>query len=456
MKVIFESMTNRVFLILITGVVLATALTLGLAIGERQRTIAQLRDYHAVERVAQFIQTLETIPANLRSPFLAGAASIGLRAELAHSTEVVDEHQSELAATLDERLPENHQVFSAPVRSGDCSGPRRPSQDRKASERRAQCEVILVTLHDGERLRLTISPSRPPPSIRFQPEFVGYSILFLLSIGILAALVARMTMRPLKQLAQAATALGNDIERPPLPERGAKEIRQAAAAFNAMQARIRHHIQQRAHILAAITHDLQTPLTRLRLRLEKVEDAELRGKLIEDMQAMQAMVREGLDLARSMNSAESLQPLNLDSLIDSVCADAEDAGQIVTVSGKTGLSLMARPMALRRCLTNLIDNAVKYGQAAHVTAGRRSDFAVIRIRDEGAGIPESELEKVFEPFYRLENSRSRQTGGSGLGLTIALNIAEQHGGTLRLSNHPQGGLEAVLTLPCQPDKAASA
>jgi signal transduction histidine kinase len=450
MKAIFQSMTNRVFLILITGVVLSTALTLWLAIGERQRTIAQLRDYHAMERVAQFIQTLETIPANLRPPFLAAAVSIGVRAELAQSTEVVNEKQSDLAANLDKRLPDDHQVFSAPAMPGDCAGPRQPPRDRKASGRRIPCEVILVTLHGGERLRLAISPPRPPPTIRFQPEFIGYSILFLISIGILAAVVARMTMRPLKQLAQAATALGNDIERAPLPERGAKEIRQAAGAFNAMQARIRHHIQQRAHILAAITHDLQTPLTRLRLRLEKVEDPELRGKLIEDMQAMQDMVREGLDLARSMNSSEAPQLLNLDSLIDSVCADAEDAGQIITASGKTGVSLLARPMALRRCLTNLIDNAVKYGQAAHVSATRDNALAVIKVRDEGTGMPEAELEKVFEPFYRLENSRSRQTGGSGLGLTIALNIAEQHGGTLRLSNHPGGGLEAVLTLPCQP------
>jgi signal transduction histidine kinase len=214
-----------------------------------------------------------------------------------------------------------------------------------------------------------------------------------------------------------------------------------------MQTRIRHHIQQRAHILAAITHDLQTPLTRLRLRLEKVDDPELREKLIGDMSAMQSMVREGLDLARSMNSAEPVQPLHLDSLIDSICADAADAGQAVTVSGTTGVSLMARPVALRRCMTNLIDNAVKYGQCARVTAAVEGLFAVIRIKDNGPGIPEGEREKVFEPFYRLENSRSRETGGSGLGLTIALNIAEQHGGTLRLSNHPAGGLEAVLMLP---------
>jgi signal transduction histidine kinase len=194
---------------------------------------------------------------------------------------------------------------------------------------------------------------------------------------------------------------------------------------------------------------LQTPMTRLRLRLEKVEDAELREKLVGDLSAMQSMVREGLDLARSMNSAEPMQRLHLDSLIDSVCADAADAGQSVTASGKTGVSIMARPTALRRCLTNLIDNAVKYGESAHVAAYIEGAWAVIRITDHGAGIPEREMEKVFEPFYRLEESRSRETGGTGLGLTIARNIAEQHGGRICMRNVPAGGLEVTLALPYQ-------
>jgi signal transduction histidine kinase len=412
MRVFFQSMTSRVFLALIAGILVAMVLTLGLALGERRRMVAEFGDFHAVERVAQFIQSLETVPADLRTPFLAAASGIGVHAELAKSTEVVSEQRSELAGMLDKRLSESHEVFSAPTRPDDCPRFNRRLSNRTASDRRAACEAMLVTLPDGERLRLSISPPRPPPSFGLRPDFIGYGILFLISIGILAALIARMTMRPLKRLAQAATALGVDIERPPLPERGATEIRQAAAAFNAMQSRIRHHIRQRAHILAAITHDLQTPLTRLRLRLEKVDN-----------------------------------PVNLDSLIDSVCADAADAGQAVTVSGKTNVSLMARPIALRRCLTNLIDNAVKDGQSAHVTATLEGSGVVIRIKDKGTGIAEPELEKVFEPFYRLENSRSRETGGSGLGLTIALNIVEQHGGTIRLMNHSAGGLEVILTLP---------
>jgi signal transduction histidine kinase len=256
-----------------------------------------------------------------------------------------------------------------------------------------------------------------------------------------------MTTQPLKQLAQAAKDLGNDINHPPLALTGASEIRQASAAFNAMQARIRQYILQRTQMLAAITHDLQTPLTRMRLRLEKVSDRELQERLIGDLSAMQAMVREGLDLARSMDTTETMQMLDLDSLLDSVWADANDASQAVTLDGRASMALLGRPMDLRRCLVNLIDNAVKYGREAMVVVDRIGGAARIRIRDKGPGIADAELARVFEPFYRVETSRSRESGGTGLGLTIARNIAEQHGGSIALANLPEGGLEVTLMLP---------
>ncbi|OWW21467.1 ATP-binding protein [Noviherbaspirillum denitrificans] len=446
MKAIYQSMTSRVILVLLAGVVVSALITLGLAFNERQRMIGQFRDYHAVERLAQFILSLESVEENVRTPVLSAARGMGVRAEQAADGDEASPSQSDLAGMLERRLPEGYRIASTPTRAEDCDFSRRPHRYRQG-EMRPLCESMLVTLPDNSRLRLTVMPPRPPP-IAPRGDFAAYVILFILSVAILAVIVARMTMRPLKQLAQAATELGNDIERPPLPERGATEIRQAAAAFNHMQARIRNHIRQRGQILAAITHDLQTPLTRLRLRLEKVEDAELREKLVADLTAMQGMVREGLDLARSMDAAGPMQRMDLDSLVDSVCADATDAGQDVTLEGSTGAALMARPIALRRCLTNLIDNACKYGGYARISAACESGHAVIRIADGGPGIPEEEMKNVFEPFYRLEASRSRETGGTGLGLTIARNIAEQHGGSIELKNLPGKGLEVTLTLPC--------
>jgi signal transduction histidine kinase len=214
-----------------------------------------------------------------------------------------------------------------------------------------------------------------------------------------------------------------------------------------MQARIRQYIFQRTQMLAAITHDLQTPLTRMRLRLEKVPDVELQERLIGDLSAMQEMVREGLVLARSMDTTENMHMLDLDSLLEAVCADAADAGQQVELKGQAGIAMLGRPMDLRRCLGNLIDNAVKYGRNARVCVERMNGAARVRIRDSGPGIPAAEIGRVFDPFYRVETSRSRESGGTGLGLTIARNIAEQHGGSIALANHPEGGLEVTLVLP---------
>lgn len=162
---------------------------------------------------------------------------------------------------------------------------------------------------------------------------------------------------------------------------------------------------------------------------------------------MQAMVKEGLDLARSMDSSETMQALDLDSMLDSVCIDAVDAGQAVTLDGRAGMAIKARPIALRRCLVNLIDNAVKYGLRARIEVECiGATGARIRICDDGPGIPQDQLAQVFEPFYRIEGSRSRASGGTGLGLTIARNIVEQHGGTLMLANRREGGLEVMLVL----------
>ncbi|MBI3283773.1 MAG: HAMP domain-containing protein [Burkholderiales bacterium] len=435
-----SSMWGRVFAILLLGVLGSAALTWWLAFGERQRTITQFRDSHAVERAEQLVLALDALPAANRAAFLATAPRLGLQVTTLPAATTAQAPRSDYAAAVSERLGKTFRVLSLPQDPDHC--PRLPPPARAL---RGPCEALGITLHDGTALRLTVLPPRSPPPLR--PEFLRYLLLFLSSIAVLAYLVARMSMRPLQQMAQAAADLGQDINRPPLTEQGASEIRQATRAFNAMQARIRQHIAQRTQMLAAITHDLQTPLTRLRLRLEKVGDAELRDKLIADLSAMQSMIREGLELARSMDSKEALQPLDLDSLLDSVCADAADAGQDVQFEGQSGLTVMARPQALRRCLNNLIDNAVKYGRHARLSLDVGQNAVQILVRDGGPGIPPELHGKVFEPFYRMEGSRSRESGGTGLGLTIAQNIAQQHGGRLQLSNLREGGLEVRLSLP---------
>ncbi|GAB3412327.1 sensor histidine kinase [Massilia agilis] len=445
-RAFFGSMTGRVFATLLLGVLSSAALTQLAADAERQRVLEQLRYNNQLERSEQLIMATEIVPASARRAYLAVANRPGLKLDVGGPLPAAP-HRTEFASTLASRLGKGYQVDSSTTRPPMCDLPhQQPALYGLLSlEWHGSCENINVRLRDGEQLRLAVLPPRAPAGPR--TEFGWIIILFLVSIGFLAYLVARMTTRPLKQLAQAAKDLGQDINHAPLELSGASEIRQASAAFNAMQARIRQYIFQRTQMLAAITHDLQTPLTRMRLRLEKVGDAELQERLIGDLSAMQEMVREGLVLARSMDTTETMQMLDLDSLLDSVCSDAVDANQRVTLSGQAGMALLGRPLDLRRCLVNLIDNAVKYGQQATVTVDRVKGAARIRIRDNGPGIDADQLARVFEPFYRIEGSRSRESGGTGLGLTIARNIAEQHGGSIALANAAGGGLEATLMLP---------
>ncbi len=397
--------------------------------------------------MVQFISLLDAVPTEARPRVLAAARGSGIVASLAPPAATDTVQDADLTDTLQQRLGPAVRVTASAPTSQDCPLVPRFGNLDLPPRKMEICQLVSATLHDGTAVQMKV---RLEPPARLLPPWLPYPglLIFLLCLGVLAFAVAHMATRPLRLLAQAASDFGRDIRHAPMAETGPTEVRRAAAAFNAMQTRIRRYIHERTHMLAAITHDLQTPLTRMRLRLEKVGDEELRGKLIGDLTSMHDMIKEGLDLARSMDTDEAMQVLDLDSLLDSECADYAESGQdVATVNGHTNASVRAQPVALRRCLGNVISNAVKYGGCARVSAGVEDGRAVIRVRDGGPGIPPDKLEAVFEPFCRLENSRSRETGGTGLGLTIARNIAERHGGSLTLRNHPGGGLEAVLRLP---------
>ena len=446
MKAFVTSMQGRVFLVIIGGIVASALLTAALADLEGRRTFAQVRAAHTADRVEQLVSALEAVPPEVR-PTLAATLGRGMTAQFAGRSAPLQENDAELTDALVNELGENRNVTATAGTRADCAT---QAGDNGATARSVitSCRIISLTLRDGTPLRLVLRPQSDLSWLRPRSaRGLLYVIVFPLCLGLLAYVIARMATRPLGRLARAATALGGDINQPPLAENGPSEVRHAAAAFNAMQARIRSYVEERTEMLAAIAHDLQTPLTRLRLRLEKVADEDLHDKLVADLGAMQGMIREGLDLAMSLDTGGMMQRVDLDSLLSSVCADAVDTGQDVTLNGQTRVSILAIPSALQRCFANLIDNAVKYGGYARVTVVREGNKALIRVSDGGPGIPEAQMEKVFDPFYRIETSRSRETGGTGLGLTIARNIARKHGGTLVLRNGLGGGLECTVTLP---------
>ncbi|QGZ66237.1 ATP-binding protein [Paraburkholderia acidisoli] len=266
------------------------------------------------------------------------------------------------------------------------------------------------------------------------------------AVLLIALLAVRFAVRPLKRLAGAARALGHNLHRPPLDVSGPAEVRLAAQSLNTMQQQLLDGIAERTRFLAAVSHDLRSPLTRLRLRTEMLPSAEWRERLRGDLDEMEAMVGATLDAVRGVEITEARHDIDVDSLLESLADDAREAGRDVTVEGRATAPLAGYPRNLKRCLQNLLDNALRHGSTVRIAVHDDGQTLRIAIRDDGPGIPAAELEKVFEPYYRASTNAAAHDSGAGLGLTIARSIAGAHGGTLALRNRAAGGVEAVLVM----------
>jgi signal transduction histidine kinase len=296
----------------------------------------------------------------------------------------------------------------------------------------------------------------PPAPLGFGPAALVMLVVAALAISVVAALTVRRLTRPLDALARAADAVGQGQPAVVEAASGPLEIRQTAAAFNAMQERIGRAMTDRNRLLAAISHDLRTPITTLRLRAEMVDDASLRTQMLRTLQEMQALTEAGLTLARDTGNDEPTRAVDLRALIDSVLGDFADQGRDVMLEPGPAVTIHCRKLAMTRAIRNLVDNAVRYGGRAVVTIEPSAGRLVITIDDAGPGVPDASLEQIFEPFFRLEASRSQETGGSGLGLAIARSIVRGHGGEVKLANRPAGGLRASVVLPGDASERAAA
>jgi signal transduction histidine kinase len=285
-----------------------------------------------------------------------------------------------------------------------------------------------------------------------KPAMGGWSssalsfLVTALMLSIIIILAARAITRPMRRMAAAAEALGRGEATAPLPETGPQDIRHTAQAFNRMQQRLQRFVADRTRMLAAIGHDLRTPITSLRLRAEFVGEAEIREKMLATIDEMQKMTEATLTFAREEAAAEETRSVDLSALVQSLSDDLADMGQDVTFNNGLKISYRCRADALRRAIRNLIENAVRYGERARVSLANSGDGIDIIIEDDGPGIPPEQAEQVFTPFFRLEDSRNRETGGVGLGLSIARSIIRNHGGDIRLVNYDKG-LRAIITLP---------
>jgi len=468
MRLVPGSLFGRTMLVLGAGLLLAQLATVLINVMDRGSAVYRLASQQVAIRIAEAAKLLNRMPSADRTWVLEEMNSRDLRILLSAKPIVVPRGPDELnpyertfAASVERNLgaPWHTDVeITTRLRSV------RPSPED--SDLGTPLEqwfgrnfyfllpdtftlVTQIRLQDGST---AVFYARVPQERLARLQALLPRLILTLGIVIaLTAVVVGMMTRPLARLAHAADALGANPEGPALRMSGPREVASVVEAFNRMQAQVRGYVQERASLLGAMSHDLKTPITRMRLRAEMMAEGELRDKFVRDLEEMEAMVGSTLEFFSSVGRDPERRPVDVAALLEGLCEDWRETGAETSISGAPRAPYPAHPLALRRCLNNLIENALRYGACADVSIEDDGRTLRIAVRDQGPGIPEDQLERVFEPFFRLEGSRSRESGGVGLGLSIARNIARWHGGDVTLRNAPGGkGLIAELALPRRP------
>jgi signal transduction histidine kinase len=467
-----DSLAAWSLLIVIAGLAVTQIATVTAVLEDRAGAGRMMGFFHLAERVSSISRAIaDQSPASRRA--LARALSNPtLTVEVASKpitgavlaaddqlAELEDILQSRLADAgisdvhVERRAQEAGSGLAPAAEPDDDAGPvERIFADIASRYARNDGYVVSIEIGDGTWLNF-VSVVSPAASVwSFDTMALALIVLALVLTGSIWAL--RRLTTPYTVLAAAAERFGRDLNAPPLPEEGPREIRSASHAFNLMQERLQRVVGDRDQLAAAISHDVRTPVTRLRLRAEFVDDPAQRARMLADLDEIEVMTRSALTFARDTAQPEPRQPIDLVSLLESLCDDTPEAS-LATAGLPPRLACFAEPVAVKRAIANLIDNAVRYGGCARVSLAVEGGAARIAVDDDGPGIPESEIESVFRPFRRLETSRNRETGGTGLGLTIARTVARAHGGDVLMSRRAGGGMRAEFVLPLAEPAAAS-
>ena len=456
-----KSLFGQTLLVLLAGLTISHAIGSWFYTADREQAVRAIGGFAAAQRIANLTQLVQDAPREWRERIVSALSDQTFRVSLSAQPPPVGDLQNDTASqAIKEFLMQQVPGGSGPQPRVAVSAPDgQPFDGLHPMRGRGMMHgpgpfgglggfrnlQAAMPLPDGQWL--TFGTALPETGPGFSRQFlISMALMAVIILGVSIWVVRRVT-EPLSSLAAAAERLGRDVTAPPLPETGTIETRQASRAFNEMQVHLRHLIENRTRLLAAISHDLRTPLTLLRLRAENIEDTQEREKMLATIIEMNAMLDATLTFARDEAVTEPRRRTDITALLQSITDDMSDAGLPVTMKAAPSIICECIPGVLKRAFSNLIDNAIKYGKAAEVALETTSKGIEITIDDEGPGIPEQELSRVFEPFYRLEESRNRDTGGIGLGLAIAQSIVQSHGGTLKLANRPAGGLRALVRLP---------
>ncbi|WP_419910944.1 ATP-binding protein [Hoeflea sp.] len=459
LSLIPRSLAGQLIGLMLAAVVVSQVFTLWLFTDERRGALLELAGGRVVSRTAALVELLDDTPSELHEQIRRAASSpvsyFWISSRPALSKSGTSRTDLRIRRALAETIGEDRAVRTQIGRNVEVpryrhARPRTETAKQKSATRLVPLVVAMsVQLDNGRWLNMASSLDMQPSSL---PRlFVSISLMAVAVILIVGFTVRRLT-KPLSNLADAADQLGRGADGLSVEEAGPQEVRSAIHAFNVMQERLTRYVQDRTRMLAAISHDLRTPITSLRIRAEFIEDEENRNRIIMTLDEMQRMVEATLSLARDEARREEQNRVDLGEFLDAIVADYQDMNQPVRLKsgpdqGVERMVVDCRPIAMKRALRNLIDNAVRYGNEAEIEYLAGENSVEITISDSGPGIPSERLDEVFEPFLRLEDSRSGETGGIGLGLAIARSNIHAHGGTLTLQNMQEGGLKATVTLP---------
>ncbi|MCR9188204.1 MAG: HAMP domain-containing histidine kinase [Alteromonadaceae bacterium] len=460
---------GQLALLLILVLLVAQVITIVILAGERQGALRSASLEHVLQRVADGYTLADTTDPERQERILRALSSPTLRLSIDPAPYLTEDQSSDMRRRLAEELGlPVAQVRTAMEADGDdCLRDRDDHRDRERHDdeddehheyeehrddddhhdERHECPPVLgvsLALSSGQWFNARALP--PAPSwlwLKATLTSVGITAV-LLTLTLLLAV--RRILRPINELSQAAHAFGRG-EKVRIPEKGPEDVREVTRAFNQMQDQVGRAQEDRARLLAALAHDLRTPITSMRLRVEMLPEGEDRDRLLDSLREMQHLAEATLDFIRG-TTTEQHRRYDLATLLDSLCGDLQEMGLAVHCDDSPRCVLQGQPEAVKRALRNLIENAVNYGEQAEVTLATTDTEAVVTIVDQGPGISEADRERVFEPFYRLEHSRSRETGGAGLGLAIARTLIRGMGGDIRLDAGPGGqGLQVSVTLP---------
>ena len=445
-----RSFAAQTVLVLLIGLTVSHLLSIAIYSSERINALALTGGQQMAHRIAEIVRLVEETPPEWRERIVHAVESPSFAVTLSDAPKIAatpDDWRARILAGSLAELARSDTVrveILAPEEAWPGQGIMHahmmpmamPGGDRFRAS---------VRLSDGRWANFaTAAPEAPP---LWSVEGIASLVLMVAAVVLLSIWAARRMTRPLRTFARAADRLGRDMTAPPLAEAGPDEVRDALHAFNRMQENLQRMVRNRTEMLAAISHDMRTPITTLRLRAEFIEDEDEREKTLETLNEMEAMIASTLAFARDDAATEESRVVDMAALVRSLCDDMADLGHDVGFDGPERFPYRCRSSALRRAIANLVENALKYGSRARVALSANGPVVTLTVDDDGPGIPDAEMEAVFQPFHRVETSRNLETGGVGLGLSVAKSVADAHGGTIWLENREDGGLRAILKLP---------